>query len=613
MRKFVLFLFLIVIVVLFYSVFVDTASYSITAESSMNIYGTVQDSIGNAIANATVTFVSEHSTVKAVTDSSGNYSALLSTVITGVEEPSTPQAFTLHQNFPNPFNPSTTIEYELKEFSPVKLTVYNIAGQLIRTLQDNYESVGLHRVVWDGRDERGNMVAAGVYLYHLESGTFTQSKKMVLLDGGGSVSVVSKAKRLIQGVSKIAKVSDMPYTITVEKPGYLFHTGDTLTASDASPEQEMNFVLYRIDPSLPYADAGPDLIARVRSYVILDGSGSYKGDGEKFEYRWNTDNNNNPVHISIRGSDDSKANTSFYGEGEYVLTLSINNDILVSQPDSVTITVLPREEIIFEDPNLEITIRYHLQKPVGTITEVELASIDSLRHYSVANCYKIKSIGGIENCYNLTRLDLGHQQIIDISPLSQLTKLSYLNLTQNYSITDISSLSELRELKTLLIDDNKITDISPLKNLIKLVYLVLMDNPIEDISVVANLKNLAVLYFDSAPFEDISALAELTNLQRLWLSKCDIMDISPVQNLTNLQLLYLKHNYITDLSPLEGLINIERFYLEDNLITDILPLVYNPGLDEGDLLELGNNPLSEQSINGYIPVLRDRGVTVTGF
>ena len=289
MKKFVLFLFGIVIVLFFCIVYVDTASYSLTAESSVHISGAVQDSIGSAIANATVTFTSEHSTVKAVTDSSGYYSALLPTVITGVEELSVPQAFTLHQNYPNPFNPSTTIEYELKEPAQIKLTVYNISGQLIRTLQDGYESIGLHRTVWNGCDEQGNTVAAGVYLYRLEAGNFTDSKKMVLMDGGGSGSFVSKVKRFVQGTAKITKTVDMPYTITVEKPGYLLHTGDSITAIETMPEQEMNFVLYRIDPSLPFADAGPDLVSRVGSYVILDGSGSYPGDGEMIEYEWDQD------------------------------------------------------------------------------------------------------------------------------------------------------------------------------------------------------------------------------------------------------------------------------------------------------------------------------------
>jgi hypothetical protein len=88
----------------------------------------------------------------------------------------------LSQNYPNPFNPTTTIEFALREQSKVTLRVYNVAGQLVRTLVDDVKAPGVvHTAIWDGRDNRGQSVSSGVYFYKLTSKNFVQTRKMVLL------------------------------------------------------------------------------------------------------------------------------------------------------------------------------------------------------------------------------------------------------------------------------------------------------------------------------------------------------------------------------------------------------------------------------------------------
>jgi hypothetical protein len=88
----------------------------------------------------------------------------------------------LSQNYPNPFNPTTTIEYTLKEQANVSLRVYNVAGQLIRTLVEETKTPGeVHTVTWDGRNDAGQSVSSGVYFYKLVAGGYVQTKKMVLL------------------------------------------------------------------------------------------------------------------------------------------------------------------------------------------------------------------------------------------------------------------------------------------------------------------------------------------------------------------------------------------------------------------------------------------------
>ncbi|RMF56308.1 MAG: T9SS C-terminal target domain-containing protein, partial [Calditrichaeota bacterium] len=109
--------------------------------------------------------------------------ARLDRVVVGIEpeKMGIPKEFALEQNYPNPFNPSTTIRYALKENTHVALKIYNLLGQLVRTLADEKQNAGHREVKWDGRNDRGVKVASGIYLYRIEAGNFRQSRKMILL------------------------------------------------------------------------------------------------------------------------------------------------------------------------------------------------------------------------------------------------------------------------------------------------------------------------------------------------------------------------------------------------------------------------------------------------
>ncbi len=89
--------------------------------------------------------------------------------------------FNLGQNHPNPFNPITEIRYDLSKPCHVKLVVYNILGQTIRTLLNKKQSHGCYTAFWDGKDEKGKDVASGIYFYQLKASDFTETKKMLLL------------------------------------------------------------------------------------------------------------------------------------------------------------------------------------------------------------------------------------------------------------------------------------------------------------------------------------------------------------------------------------------------------------------------------------------------
>lgn len=92
-----------------------------------------------------------------------------------------PTQFVLNQNYPNPFNSSTVISFEMPGPANVRLTVYNVLGQVVAELLDGYLDAGLHQLTWDGTGRAGENVTSGIYFYRLQADSFEQTKKMLLV------------------------------------------------------------------------------------------------------------------------------------------------------------------------------------------------------------------------------------------------------------------------------------------------------------------------------------------------------------------------------------------------------------------------------------------------
>ena len=99
----------------------------------------------------------------------------------GISPASIPITYVLHQNYPNPFNPITTLSYDLPEDAMVNITIYDMVGRQIRTPINNQQTVGYRSVQWNGTNNLGEPVSAGLYLYTIQAGEFVQTKKMVIL------------------------------------------------------------------------------------------------------------------------------------------------------------------------------------------------------------------------------------------------------------------------------------------------------------------------------------------------------------------------------------------------------------------------------------------------
>jgi hypothetical protein len=102
-------------------------------------------------------------------------------IIEDLDQGALPTSFELSQNYPNPFNPSTTIEFATPTATHVKLNVFNILGQSVKTLVDETLPVGRHSVIWDGTNNQGRQVASGIYFYRMDTKDFRETKKLLLL------------------------------------------------------------------------------------------------------------------------------------------------------------------------------------------------------------------------------------------------------------------------------------------------------------------------------------------------------------------------------------------------------------------------------------------------
>lgn len=101
--------------------------------------------------------------------------------ITSVAENEIPESFILYDNYPNPFNPTTTIKFEVPENSIVKVEVFSIIGELVKTLVDEEVPEGIYTTKWNATDLTGNRVGSGIYIYSLSTKNERISKKMILL------------------------------------------------------------------------------------------------------------------------------------------------------------------------------------------------------------------------------------------------------------------------------------------------------------------------------------------------------------------------------------------------------------------------------------------------
>ena len=221
----------------------------------------------------------------------------------------------------------------------------------------------------------------------------------------------------------------------------------------------------------------------------------------------------------------------------------------------------------------------------------------------------IEDISALAGLTRVEVLDLDANRVVQIDALANLTRLQELHLVHN-RVADLSPLEGLTALTQLTLCSNNVEDISPLADLIRMDYLCLAHNRVSDLTPLAAMTSLRWLMLHNNDIEDISPLADVTALTRLLLADNGIEDISPLARLTRLEELNLDRNRVVDIGALENLTNLDALHLAYNRIADIKALGNNPGLVDGDFLDLRGNPLGDESLGMVVPALVGRGVRV---
>ena len=158
---------------------------------TLTVRGVVATST-SPVRYVSVLFVDKSDSTKKVTvltDTAGRYSISLLTSATVIDAP--PSEFKLEQNFPNPFSSSTEISYQINKQAGVTVTVYDILGREIRRFAAGIQGTGVHGMLWDGKNNAGEVVSRGIYFYQLRVQNETRVKKMLYGFGGNDMTVPS--------------------------------------------------------------------------------------------------------------------------------------------------------------------------------------------------------------------------------------------------------------------------------------------------------------------------------------------------------------------------------------------------------------------------------------
>ncbi|WP_412459766.1 NEAT domain-containing protein [Bacillus thuringiensis serovar fukuokaensis] len=250
-----------------------------------------------------------------------------------------------------------------------------------------------------------------------------------------------------------------------------------------------------------------------------------------------------------------------------------------------------------QDENGNVILDKQLQKYINKynldrdnvdtpITKKDLLQIKTLSIYSGKG---INGIAGLEYMTNLEKLTLRESNVTDISAISKLRSLKYVDLTSN-SIESIHPIGQLENINMLFLRDNKISDLTPLSKMKKIKTLDLIGNNIKDIQPLFTLSTMKQLYLANNQISDLNGIDRLNNVELLWIGNNKINNVESISKMSNLIELEIADSEIKDISPLSQLGNLQVLNLEENYISDISPLSTLTNLHE---INLGANEISD--------------------
>ncbi|PFR33586.1 leucine-rich repeat domain-containing protein [Bacillus cereus] len=275
-----------------------------------------------------------------------------------------------------------------------------------------------------------------------------------------------------------------------------------------------------------------------------------------------------------------------------VNTLNLENNVPEKQKENKEEQQDENGNVILDKQLQKYINKYNLNRDNvdAPITKKDLLQIKTLSIYSGKG---INKITGLEYMTNLEKLTLRESNVKDISAISKLRGLKYVDLTSN-SIESIHPIEQLENINMLFLRDNKISDLTPLSKMKKIKTLDLIGNNIKDIQPLFTVSTMKQLYLANNQISDLTGIDRLNNVELLWIgnnkinnvesiskmsnlieleiSDSEIKDISSLSQLGNLQVLNLEENYISDISPLSTLTNLHEINLGANEIFDVRPV-----------------------------------------
>ncbi len=385
-----------------------------------------------------------------------------------------PEQFELGLNYPNPFNPSTVIPYELTTSARVRLEVFNLLGQRIATLVDGDRPAGFHTVTWHATDGSGRAVGAGMYIYRMTVGDDSQTGRMVLLDG--------QAGFMASGMA-------YPAGKVVKEAG----DGERVTIPDYSLRKA-------VEAALGKARGATITKGDMATLDTLEAKGAGIRDLTGLEFATNL----------------SKA-------------VFDRNDISDLSPLS-GLTTLTRLELRHNDISdlsplsglTNLTRLYLYRNDISDLSPLSGLTNLTLLYLKLNNISDISPLSGLTK---LRWLALGSNHLSDLTPLAGLSNLTWLFLQGN-NLSDLTPLVGLTRLTRLELQDNRISNLSPLRRLTRLTRLELMSNIISDVSPLRRLTNLTWLSLWDNSISDIAPLRGLIDLTWLDLRANHLNELS---------------------------------------------------------------------------------------
>ena len=553
--------------------------------------------------------------------------------------------FALGPNYPNPFNPSTIIPYQLPVASYVRLDIFNVLGQRIKTLFNGQQAVGLHTAKWDGTDAMGRAVAAGVYLYRLDAEEVRLTQRMVLVDGPARWATSSSPPNGLSGGAGIPRYGlvisgrgiesyvDLAFLYgygheevvvvrpaeqqaqTTRTPGGLL--GDVNNDTQVDMADALLVLVYTLDRSsfvapnqgrIGQGDVNEDCLIDLADGLLITTYVANPLDGTL------PDGIGQPIKSDMRalvtlyealGGDNWRDNTNWLSTEPFHTWYGVEtNDI-----GRITRLRLDRNELTGTIPEAlaQLKLLKHLDLDVNELTGTIPEALAQLKNLQTLDLNFNELTGTIPEALaqleNLRSLNLSFNELTGTIPeaLTQLENLQGLNLNFNELTGTIpEALAQLENLQSLSLGGNKLTGTIPeaLTQLENLQSLSLLDNELtgtipEALAQLENLRSLS-LSFNELTGTIPEALAQLENLWNLDLRDNKLTGTIPeaLAQLKNLSHLNLSFNELTGTIPktLGQLENLQELYLDSNELTGTIPKTLGQ-LENLKYLSLRNNKL----------------------